>query len=49
MMEFTVGTMIPLEFGGELEIIDVLGDGGQGTVYKALYSNPSLKVNTMNV
>jgi len=37
MTEFEAGTKIPLEFGGELEIIQSLGDGGQGIVYKAVY------------
>lgn len=39
MMEFDIGTKIPLEFGGELEILKALGDGGQGIVYKAVYSS----------
>jgi len=39
MMEFDIGTKIPLEFGGELEIMQVLGDGGQGIVYKVMYSS----------
>ena len=37
MMEFDIGTQIPLECGGELEILQLLGDGGQGIVYKAIY------------
>jgi len=39
MIEFAAGTKIPLESGGELEIQRVLGDGGQGIVYKVLYSS----------
>ncbi|MDR1559853.1 MAG: serine/threonine-protein kinase [Clostridiales bacterium] len=39
MIEFDIGTKIALESGGELEILQVLGDGGQGTVYKAAYSS----------
>lgn len=32
-----VGDKIPLELGGEAEITAVLGAGGQGTVYRAMY------------
>ena len=38
MTEFDIGTRISLEYGGELEILEILGDGGQGIVYRALYS-----------
>ncbi|MDR2648192.1 MAG: serine/threonine-protein kinase [Clostridiales bacterium] len=39
MIEFDIGTRIPLESGGELEILRTVGDGGQGTVYKTAYSS----------
>ena len=32
-----VGDKIPLELGGYAEVKAVLGSGGQGTVYRALY------------
>lgn len=33
-----VGDRVPLELGGNAEIIEVLGSGGQGTVYRAEYA-----------
>lgn len=33
-----IGDKVPLELGGSAEITDVLGSGGQGTVYRAEYS-----------
>lgn len=39
MLEFDAGTKIPLEFGGELAVQQILGDGGQGIVYKTVYSS----------
>lgn len=34
---FRTGDRIPMELGGEAEITQVLGQGGQGTVYRASY------------
>ena len=34
---FRPGDRIPMELGGEAEITQVLGQGGQGTVYRASY------------
>ncbi|MCH5208471.1 MAG: protein kinase [Oscillospiraceae bacterium] len=33
-----VGDIVPLELGGTAKITDILGSGGQGTVYRAEYS-----------
>ena len=33
-----VGDLVPLELGGSAKILDILGSGGQGTVYRAEYS-----------
>lgn len=33
-----VGDIVPLELGGSAKILDILGSGGQGTVYRAEYS-----------
>ncbi|MCH5204457.1 MAG: protein kinase [Oscillospiraceae bacterium] len=33
-----VGDIVPLELGGSAKITDILGSGGQGTVYRAEYS-----------
>lgn len=33
-----IGDKVPLELGGSAEITDILGSGGQGTVYRATYS-----------
>lgn len=33
-----VGDVVPLELGGSAKITDILGSGGQGTVYRAEYS-----------
>ena len=38
MSEFTKGQKIRVASGGELEIIQKLGEGGQGIVYKAKYN-----------
>lgn len=32
-----VGDRVPLELGGEAEITQLLGQGGQGAVYRASY------------
>lgn len=32
-----VGDLVPLELGGSAKILDILGSGGQGTVYRAEY------------
>ncbi|MBQ3033081.1 MAG: serine/threonine protein kinase [Deferribacterales bacterium] len=38
MNEFEAGQKIPVTSGGELEIIQKLGQGGQGTVYRVFYN-----------
>ena len=38
MSEFSKGQKIKVVSGGELEIIQKLGEGGQGIVYKAKYN-----------
>ena len=38
MNEFAKGTEIGLELGGQVQITDILGSGGQGTVYKVAYN-----------
>ena len=36
-MMMKVGDRVPLELGGEAEITQLLGQGGQGAVYRASY------------
>ncbi len=33
-----IGDIVPLELGGSAKILEILGSGGQGTVYRAEYS-----------
>ncbi len=42
MAEFKPGTKIPTIDGGDLEILQKLGEGGQGTVYKVKYNDEEL-------
>lgn len=42
MREFEKGQKIPVVSGGELEVIQKLGQGGQGIVYKVLYNGKEL-------
>lgn len=42
MADFTQGQRIKVAGGGELEIINKLGEGGQGTVYRAKYNGKEL-------
>lgn len=42
MKEFPRGQRIKVVSGGELEIIQKLGEGGQGVVYKVVYNNKEL-------
>ena len=42
MKEFTKGQKIRTASGGELEVIQKLGEGGQGIVYKAKYAGKEL-------
>ena len=42
MAEFECGTKIPTVDGEDLEIIQKLGEGGQGTVYKVKYEGKQL-------
>ena len=36
---FKIGDKVPLELGGSAEILEVLGQGGQGIVYRALFAD----------
>ena len=42
MKEFQKGQKIKTVSGGELEIIQKLGEGGQGVVYKVRYTGREL-------
>ena len=42
MKEFSRGQKIRVISGGELEVIQKLGEGGQGIVYKVVYNGKEL-------
>lgn len=45
MKEFAKGQRIKVTSGGELEVIQKLGEGGQGVVYKVKYNGKELALN----
>jgi len=43
MAEFQKGQKIPISIGGEATVIQRLGEGGQGFVYKVSYNGTNQK------